>query len=177
MTTTNDLAAIRKLTDAATPGPWGVGNGTNIVRGLEVTGRGSYTCIQSVAEVTDEDDREDWDHDDFVEVDPEDDAEFIAAARTLVPALCDEIEQLRAELKQARADERNTIAADIENMPINLGDTGWKHIERKAIEAGYPAEIVRRRRTRDDFTTDTIEVAYQYGYRQAAKVARGEVSR
>ena len=57
--TTLDLDAIEARANAATPGPWGVGNGTHIVRGLEVTGRGSYTCIQSVAEVADEEAGED----------------------------------------------------------------------------------------------------------------------
>ena len=90
--------------------------------------------------------------------------------------LADLVSPLVSELERVRTDERNTIAADIENMPINLGDDGWKHLERKADEANYPTEWVRRRRTRDDFTTATIEVAYQYGYRQAAKVARGEVA-
>ncbi|MCG5460807.1 hypothetical protein MED01_004233 [Micromonospora sp. MED01] len=68
---------------------------------------------------------------------------------------------------------RNQAAADVERMPITLGDAGWQHMEASAVEADYPAELVRRRRTRDDFTTATIEGAYQYGYRQAAKVARG----
>jgi hypothetical protein len=81
------------------------------------------------------------------------------------------------EVDRLRADERNTIAADIEDMPINLGDAGWKHLEARAVEADYPAEWVRRRRSRDDFTTATIEVAYQYGYSQAAKVARKAATR
>lgn len=91
-----DLDAIRYRLNAATPGPWGVGNGTNIVRGLEVTGRGSYTCIQSVAEIGD--DRCDWDRDEAVETDPEDDAAFIAAARQDIPDLLDEVDRLRAKL-------------------------------------------------------------------------------
>lgn len=102
--TTIDLDAIRQRLAAATPGPWGVGNGTHIVRGLQVTGRGSFTCIQSIAEIDDEDDRLDWDHPDEVEVDPEDDAEFIAAARSDIPALLAEVDRLRVDL--AAADEQ-----------------------------------------------------------------------
>lgn len=81
-----DLDAIRYRLTEATPGPWGVGNGTHIVRGLEVTGRGSFTCIQSVAEIDDEDDRLDWCRDEAVETDPQADAAFIAhAGRTSPP--------------------------------------------------------------------------------------------
>ncbi|WDZ87220.1 hypothetical protein [Micromonospora cathayae] len=102
-TTSLDLDAIRYRLNEATPGPWGVGNGTHIVRGLEVTGRGSFTCIQSVAEV-DDDDRCDWGHDEAVETDPEADARFIAAARQDIPALLAEVDRLRAELEQISSD-------------------------------------------------------------------------
>lgn len=87
-----DLARIGDLLERITPGPWAVGNGTNIVRGLEVTGRGSYTCIQTVAEV--DEDREDWGHDGYVEIDPEVDAMFIAECRQWVPALLAEVKRL-----------------------------------------------------------------------------------
>ena len=70
-------ALMRERAQAATPGPWGVGNDTNVVRGVEVTGPGSYTCIQSVAEVDDY--RCDWDRDEAVEISPECDAEHIAS--------------------------------------------------------------------------------------------------
>jgi hypothetical protein len=76
---------MRERAEAATPGPWGVGNGNNVVRGVEQTGVGSYTCIQAVAEI--DDDRCDWDRDEAVEVDPEDDAEHIAAFASPAVAL------------------------------------------------------------------------------------------
>lgn len=72
---------LRESALAATPGPWGVGNDEVIVRGLEVTGPGSYTCIGSVARVEDESDRDLWSENNpeqYVEVDPIDDANFIA---------------------------------------------------------------------------------------------------
>ncbi len=68
---------------------------------------------------------------------------------------------------------RVAAAEDVDRMPNTLGDEGWGTLERQAEDAGYDPAFVRRRRTRDDFTTTTIEAAYQYGYRQASKVARG----
>lgn len=112
-TTALDLDAIRYRLAEATPGPWGVGNGTHIVRGLEVTGRGSFTCIQSVAEIDDEDDRLDWGHDDEVEVDPEADAQFIAHARQDIPALLAEVDRLRAELA-ATPGQAEPLTADVD---------------------------------------------------------------
>jgi hypothetical protein len=100
---TLDLDAIRYRLNEATPGPWGVGNGTHIVRGLEVTGPGSFTCIQSVAEIDDEDDRCDWGRDEAVETDPEADARFIAAARQDIPALLAEVLRLRDQAHAAQA--------------------------------------------------------------------------
>lgn len=67
---------------------------------------------------------------------------------------------------------RVAAAQDIDCMPYELGDEGWGDLERQAVDAGYDASIIRRRR-RGDLTTTTIEAAYQYGYRQASKVARG----
>lgn len=69
---------------------------------------------------------------------------------------------------------REDAARKIAEMPYQLGDEGWKWLEGKASEAGWAVEWVSRRRRRDDFTTATIESAYQYGYRRAAEVARGE---
>ncbi len=66
---------------------------------------------------------------------------------------------------------RCAAAADVERMPISLGDEGWEAIAKQATDAGYERRLVTDRRRREDFTTDTIEVAYQYGYRRAAQVA------
>lgn len=67
---------------------------------------------------------------------------------------------------------RVAAAIDIERMPAYLGDEGWKDLENSAYEAGYERRLVSDRRRREDFTTSTIEGAYQYGYRRAAKVAK-----
>jgi hypothetical protein len=76
-------------------------------------------------------------------------------------------------LKEEYPRGRRHAAKDIEQMPIELGDVGWGELERRATNAGYPLAWTRGRRSRGDFTTTTIEAAYQYGYRQAAKVALG----
>lgn len=129
-TTALDLDAVEARVNAATPGPWGVGNGTNVVRGLEVTGCGSYTCIQSVAEI--DDDRCDWDRDEAVEVDQEDDADFIAAARQDVPRLVAEVRRLRAELDalrertQACADGYDQIDGGTERVKVYAADVAEK---------------------------------------------------
>jgi hypothetical protein len=80
-----------------------------------------------------------------------------------------------AEIREIeRRAGREDAAREIEAMPHDLGDEGWGWISRKADDAGWAVESVRSRRRRDDFTTATIETAYQYGYRRAAKIARGD---
>lgn len=87
MMTKEQLDEIRARADAATPGPW-INDDD-----LSITGaNGTDVCIW-------------WD---LVSAD---DAEFIAAARTDVPALLAEIERLRAEVERVRAEEREACAA------------------------------------------------------------------
>lgn len=201
---TLDLDALRKLVDAATRAPWTahpdglvwstlIGDpvsGSAVVADAEFIAAVRNAAPDLFAEMDRLRARLDAAHDALTRIDGGDEDSMATLESTVEyivgrwQHLADaeakaaaEVDRLTAELAQARADERNTIAADIENMPINLGDAGWKHLEKKAVEADYPAEWVHRRRTRDDFTTATIEVAYQYGYRQAAKVARKAVAR
>lgn len=68
---------------------------------------------------------------------------------------------------------RVAAAEDVDQMPITLGAGGWNYLAKKAEEAGSDPRRVWRRHRSDDFTAATIETAYQYGYREAAKVARG----
>lgn len=96
MTPPIDLAAVRKLSDAATPGPWQE-------CGHE---RGGCQCgfVWSIAadalllmiRARDEDVPT------ADEAHCRSNAKFIAEARTLVPAMADEIEALREKLRAAR---------------------------------------------------------------------------
>lgn len=76
-------------------------------------------------------------------------------------------------ISAAFAAGRVAAAEAIDQMPVMLGNQGWQRLADKAAAADYDPQLVWRRRRRDDFTTATIEGAYQYGYRQASKVARG----
>lgn len=77
-------------------------------------------------------------------------------------------------ISSAFAAGRVAAAEAVNQMPTALGDDGWSALADKAEEAGYERRVVlRRRRPEDNFTALTIEAAYQYGYRQASKVARG----
>lgn len=94
---------IRKVAQAATPGPWGVGNGTNVCRDVEQLSVGSYTCTQAVTDTDLFDGREEWSDDDpkFVEVDPEDDAQHIALWHPGVAVLVADILTIAAASAEA----------------------------------------------------------------------------
>lgn len=110
------LAEIRSREAATTKGPWGTyddGTGRiDIAADLEETGHG-YTCRRGIAQ-TDDDPIDndpahmDWDEDTDL-AQSEADAQFIAHARTDVPALLAEIDRLRAELT-----EQQRYAAELE---------------------------------------------------------------
>ncbi len=77
-------------------------------------------------------------------------------------------------LRSAFALGRVAAAEDVDHMPIALGDDGWSALADRAEEAGYDRRVVlRRRKPEDGFTALTVEAAYQHGYREASKVARG----
>lgn len=79
-----DIAAIRKRAEAATAGPWEVGHGPyGWDDGIIQAGGGQAILTNSGHGSTSASDE---------------DAEFIAAARTDVPALCDYVERLEAVL-------------------------------------------------------------------------------
>ncbi|AWT42598.1 MULTISPECIES: hypothetical protein [Streptomyces] len=99
-----DLDATEARASAATPGPWGYYDGSNyadVAADLEITGRGSYSYREKVARLEDENYWDDLAHeDDADERAPEQmaaNAEFIAHARTDVPAMAAEIRRLRAQ--------------------------------------------------------------------------------
>lgn len=69
---------LREAAESATPGPWGVGNGTHLATEVEQTSRGSFSARYSIAEM-DEDDRESgWAQDENNPASPEADACYIA---------------------------------------------------------------------------------------------------
>jgi hypothetical protein len=110
MTQPLDLAPIQARADAATNGDWGWFDGgdyADIVADYQSTGSGSYSCRQQVARI-----EADWHFDDPQHADCEDvdaseqamaDADFIAHARTDVPALIAEVTRLREDLADAQA--------------------------------------------------------------------------
>jgi hypothetical protein len=85
-----DIDAIRRRADAATDGPWTGANYRMALAGL-ATSTGNHAA----------------------------DAEFIAHARTDVPALLAEVERLRAELTQANEQRDRAVGAWIRNIPAN----------------------------------------------------------
>jgi uncharacterized protein (DUF885 family) len=86
---TTDHAALRALADAATPGPWEVERDPYGDDDYPVSANGRYLCVSP-------DDGVRGGH-------SEADAAFIAAARDAVPALLDEVERLRKELRECYA--------------------------------------------------------------------------
>ena len=102
--TPEEIAALRSLAEAATPGPWlaAVGTGPKrrkqqyAVLGVEsLRGQGEKGALAVFAGLNDR---------------RADDAEFCAAARTAVPALLDALARAEAELAQLR--ERIKTKAD-----------------------------------------------------------------
>ena len=73
-----DVMAIRARAEKATPGPWH----DNAFHGI-VTSGGDWNTSDSVS---------------VADIIRRDDGTFIAAARTDVPALCDEVEECRARI-------------------------------------------------------------------------------
>lgn len=85
-----NLTAIRARADAATPGPWHIVERFGIsAPGYQGYEPNSWACLANV--------------DDGESCRGDQDADFIAAARTDVPALCDEVTALRAKLAQSEA--------------------------------------------------------------------------
>lgn len=99
------LAEIRERCENATPGPWGVGNETTIGLGVEQLSSGRFRCAATIAEVTDELDREDFAAENGVEVaHAEDDAFFIAHARQDVEDLLAEVDRLLTRVDHLKAE-------------------------------------------------------------------------
>jgi len=87
--TPEQLLAIRKRADAATPGPWTTRYGQRQLTVERESGKGLPLAICA-----------DWDLAPGYTPSPHSDAEFMAAARSDIPALLDEVERLRKQLDQ-----------------------------------------------------------------------------
>lgn len=117
------LAEIRDRYDLATPGNWGVGNGTEIALDVEQTSRGSFTFTGKIASVEDDGDRLDEIEEAahygrrLTLADAEHDAAFIAHAHEDVPRLLKAVEDVLAvagkidEFAEALPETRETKAA------------------------------------------------------------------
>ena len=81
-----DIRAIRERSEKATPGPWH----DNAFHGI-VTSGGDWNTSDSVS---------------VADIIRRDDGTFIAAARTDVPALCDEVEECRARIAHLELNEK-----------------------------------------------------------------------
>ncbi|MEV0214249.1 hypothetical protein [Micromonospora sp. NPDC050695] len=104
--TINNIAAIRKIADAAEPGPWAVvecpesddnPNGWPLITVQSAVGMRREVVSVIEDDVASASDR------------PRENALFVAVARSLMPDLCDEIEQLRALLKAQTASQSSAI--------------------------------------------------------------------
>lgn len=103
------LAEIEQREAAATPGPWGTyeaggGGRIDIAADMEHTGYG-YRCRREIARLDEEPIDNDRSHDHWDEDDDwsqvHHDAEFVAHARSDVPALVAEVKRLKAALRDA----------------------------------------------------------------------------
>ncbi|MFJ9037896.1 hypothetical protein ACIRF8_15050 [Streptomyces sp. NPDC102406] len=106
--TDEQLTEIQARVDAATAGPWGFYDGdtyADVAADLKMTGRASYSYREKVAHLEDENYWDDPAHEnDDENRAPEQMAanvEFIAHARTDVPALLAEVARLRGEVTAA----------------------------------------------------------------------------
>lgn len=109
--TAPDLEAIRKRAAAATPGPWTAGRPdmATIVDGIDSKWiyAGDQYCAVASGRIQGE----------WSEVMAN--AEFIAASRTDVPALCDEVKRLRAENAKLR-EAANAVLRDFTPEHLDL---------------------------------------------------------
>ena len=96
-----DYDALRKLEEAATPGPW-----TAVERDIIMSG------VLDVAEAAPQ-------PDDYDARQLSANAEFIAAARNALPQLLDELAELRAKL-EAREDALRQIAQWADAYPLDV---------------------------------------------------------
>ena len=105
---------LRKLCEAATPGPWETYDERNRTWWVDSSNTPESRTTGAVAETGEH------------ELGPED-AAFIAASRTALPACLDEIERLRAALREAceAIDENTEMMTD---SPLHRRWAGWRKL-------------------------------------------------
>ena len=162
----NDIDAIRKLADAATDGPWTTGADKAWADALT-----PWALIPNADYPLTE-----------LKPGPQGaaDAEFIAAARTHVPALCDEVEQLRTRVADRNASldrviaERNAITAERDEYAAALTESR-ANAARLANENGaLVAENARVRQQRDELKTDNDDLRERFAALAAVEEYIGE---
>jgi hypothetical protein len=79
----------------------------------------------------------------------------------------------REVIERAYAAGRQDAADAVLGLPVSLEDAGWAALATRAQDAGYDRAKVLSLRTRDNFSTVTVEAAYQHARLEAARVARG----
>lgn len=118
-----DTEALRRLADAATPGPWRIGEAFDFpaswVAHLSNNGWDDRTTVTS--------------EDTPGHIDQEErDAEFIAAARTAVPALLDALEQAESDrdwnLRSSRLAKEERIKANARAEKAEAERDEWKEV-------------------------------------------------
>jgi ElaB/YqjD/DUF883 family membrane-anchored ribosome-binding protein len=149
------LAEIRDRVHNATPGPWGVGNRTEIALDAKQDGPGCFSYTVKLATVIEDDDRQDDVYYLNYYLNPttqprtvasaEDDALFIAHTRQDVEDLLAEVDRLKAELAEmesAAADWAARLAelrSKAETRLVELAD-----IERTYRKVGNKAGAARQ---------------------------------
>lgn len=119
--TDDDIKNLRALCEKAAPGPWGqAGTAEKPYPSVSSADRMRGYQVHSMDHLIDRPERqfmwEQWNHD----------AAFIAAARSAVPALLDEVERLRALVESARSDAlldaANALADEADpDLPMPAG--------------------------------------------------------
>lgn len=98
------VAKARAALDGVTPGPWCVADETVVLTQINEPIETTYDIGYPLAETKRQ--KSFWTMANWPEGEPEANARFIAAARSLVPEMADEIARLRAEVERLREAER-----------------------------------------------------------------------
>ena len=119
-----DMEAIKARETAATEGPWAYGSDWTHYCVAQVLPGGNWAFLR-IVESANQNSARDFSGADYYGVRRKADAEFIAHARTDIPALVNEVESLRSELASRSG---RTLDGVIHEAPIDFDDPrcfGW----------------------------------------------------